>query len=197
MFYRFFYQVLETTALVQVVTLQMRRLRPRKDENLAIFIRHVCPSARGSLCGKWRTGEHPQGEWEGQGQLLFGNQLLNVPPIVLGGPSWASGMQREYTVSWTFSISPRIYLPAFWLGLGLANERHQLEITGQKESEAGGPSPLLGRSLLWLHPSRKGTRTAFSTHLAPDSRNCSLPSPVLDPSPLAGPALSFLNFLCK
>lgn len=115
------------------------------------------------------------------------------------GPSWASGMQREYIVSWTSSISPRIYLLPSGLGWAQPMRDTSWRLQGRRRVRLGVTCPPLGRSLLWSHLSRKGTQTAFSTHLTPDSRNCSPPftSPVLEPSPPAGPALSLLNFLCK
>ena len=108
---------------------------------------------------------------------------------------------------WTFSVCPRILLSPLHplhqgrgflaLCFGWAQPmRHTSEgLQRRRRMRLGSTCPLLGRSLVWPHPSGKDTLTTFSTHLSPDSRSCSLLSPGLDPSVLTGPALSLFSSL--
>lgn len=80
MLYRVFGKSLETTAPVQVVTLQMRRPRTRKGEDVVVPHPTCVPRPETGCVAKGGK-ESAQGEWEGQGQSLFGNHFLG-PPMV-------------------------------------------------------------------------------------------------------------------
>lgn len=108
MFHRFFCKSLETTALVQVVTVQMRRLRTRKGENVVILHPPFVPMPETGCVAKGGK-ESTQDEWEGQGQLLFGNHFL-VPPMVCRAPLGtrdAGGVHCGHSLSVPGSSFPR------------------------------------------------------------------------------------------